>query len=315
MKFKALLLLVPLMSAAADSSPPPNVIVILVDDQGYADAGCYGADPKHFTTPHMDQFAREGLRFTDGHAASSVCSPSRYSLLTGRYAFRNPLAFGVLPGNAPLSIKPGSFTLPALFKSKNFATGFVGKWHLGLAAGGKSIDWNGEIKPGPLEVGFDSGFFFPATPDRTPTVYIRDHRVVNLDPADPIEVSYKEPIGETCGKNPELLTVLKPLPGHGHNQAVTGGIGRIGYMKGGHSARWVDEQMTDTFNSEAVKFLETHKDKPFFLYYAPYGIHEGRVPAARSARREPGPRECRSACSRGRTACPCGFPETSRLRS
>jgi arylsulfatase A-like enzyme len=117
MKFKALLLLVPLMSAAAETSPPPNVIVILVDDQGYADAGCYGADPKHFTTPHMDRFASEGLRFSDGHAASSVCTPSRYSLLTGQYAFRNPLASGILPGDAPLSIKPGSFTLPALFKS------------------------------------------------------------------------------------------------------------------------------------------------------------------------------------------------------
>jgi len=90
----------------------PNVIVLLTDDLGYNDTGCYGAKPEHLRTPQIDRLASQGIRFTDGHAASSVCTPSRYSLLTGQYAFRNKLGASILPGDAPLSIKPGSFTLP-----------------------------------------------------------------------------------------------------------------------------------------------------------------------------------------------------------
>ena len=157
-----------LHAAEPRSSRLPNVIVFLTDDLGYNDTGCYGALPVHIRTPNIDRLAKEGVRFTDGHAASSVCTPSRYSLLTGQYAFRNRRGCSILPGDAPLSIKPGSYTLPAMFRSCGYVTGFVGKWHLGLGAGGRSIAWNGQIKPGPEEIGFDETFYFPATGDRGP---------------------------------------------------------------------------------------------------------------------------------------------------
>lgn len=269
--------------AAEPNSRPPHVILILADDLGYGDTGCYGADPKHVRTPNLDRLSREGLRFTDGHAAASVCTPSRYSLLTGEYAFRNPLASTVIPGNAPLSIKPGTYTLPEMFRSRGYRTGLVGKWHLGLAEGGKTIRWNGEIKPGPLETGFDEAFYFPATNDRVPTVYVRNHTVVDLDPTDPIEVSYKERIGgePTGAADPDLAAVLKGFKGHGHDDTITAGVSRIGFMSGGKAARWKDDEMSDVLAREAIRFVEKNKDQPFFLYYATHGIHEPRIPNAR----------------------------------
>lgn len=261
----------------------PNVIVLLTDDLGYNDTGCYGAKPEHVRTPHIDRLASQGIRFTDGHAAASVCTPSRYSLLTGEYAFRNKLGATILPGDAPLSIKPGTFTLPHMFRSRGYVTGFVGKWHLGLGAGGQDIPWNGELKPGPEEIGFDDTFYFPATGDRVPTVFVRNHRVVNLDPKDPITISYKRRIGNepTGVTDPDLATVLRYYKGHGHADAITNGVTRIGFMTGGKSALWKDEEMADTLTRAAVGFLERQRDKPFFLYFATHGIHEPRVPAPR----------------------------------
>ncbi len=272
-------------SAAESATRPPNVIVLLTDDLGYGDVGCYGAKPEHIRTPCIDEFAREGLRFTDGHAASSVCTPSRYSLLSGEYAFRNKEESQILPGDARMGFMPDRETLPQMFKSAGYATGIVGKWHLGLSAQGKPIDWNGSVEPGPEEIGFDETFYIPATGDRVPTVFVRNHHVVNLDPSDPITVSYKARIGNepTAVSDPDLALVLHNLKGHGHNQAITNGISRIGYMTGGKSALWHDEKIADTLTSEAIGFVERHKDKPFFLYFATHNIHEPRVPGSRFA--------------------------------
>ena len=174
---------------AADAARP-NVVLIYADDVGFGDLGCYGATS--VKTPHLDRLAKRGLRFTDAHSSSATCTPSRYSMLTGEYAWRKK-GTGVLPGDARMIIDPGRFTLPAMFKKAGYATGVVGKWHLGLGTG--NIDWNGPIKPGPLEIGFDSAFLVPATGDRVPCVYVEDYRVVGLDPADPIRVDYSKPIG------------------------------------------------------------------------------------------------------------------------
>ena len=177
---------------------------------------------------------------------------------------------------------------PRELKRAGYATGVVGKWHLGLGAG--AIDWNGEIKPGPLEVGFDYGFIIPATGDRVPCVYVENHRVVGLDAKDPIRVSYGQPIGEmpTGKANPELL---KLHPSHGHDQTIVGGISRIGYMTGGKSALWVDEDMADVLTRKAKGFIEEHASGPFFLYFATHDIHVPRVPNARFAgKTEMGPR-------------------------
>jgi arylsulfatase A-like enzyme len=260
----------------------PNVIVILTDDLGYGDAGCYGALSEHLTTPNLDRLAREGVRLTDAHSPSAVCTPSRYSMLTGEYAFRNRKAWGVIDGTAPLSIEPDTFTMPAMFKKRGYTTGFVGKWHLGLAGGGDNINWNGAIKPGPNEVGFDTAFYMPSTGDRVPTVLIRDHRVLGLDPADPIRVDYAKKIGNepTGAENPEQATVLLGDPG-GHDKTITMGVSRMGWMSGGKAALWKDDELTDRLTDEAIRFIRDHRDKPFFLYVAPHGIHEPRLTAKR----------------------------------
>lgn len=251
---------------------PPNIVLVLSDDVGYGDLGCYGGTGVH--TPNIDRLAQEGLRFTDAHSDAATCTPSRYAIMTGEYAWRKPGAH-ILPGDAPLLIDPKRPTLPSALKKAGYATGCVGKWHMGLGNG--SIDWNGDITPGPLEVGFDYCFIIPATADRVPCVYVENHRVVGLDPKDPITVSYKEPIGTdpTGHDHPELLKM--PLS-HGHDGTIVDGISRIGYMSGGKSARWVDEMMAPTLANKAVSFIEQHKAGPFFLYLATSDIHVPRDP-------------------------------------
>lgn len=271
MKF-SLVLAACLIQAANAAPRKPNVVIVYADDLGYGDIGCNGATG--VTTPNIDKLASEGIRFTGAYSASSTCTPSRFSLLTGSLPIRQTNT-GILPGDANLIIKPGSTTLPSMFKSAGYTTGVVGKWHLGL--GESTIDWNGEIKPGPNEVGFDSSFIMAATADRVPCVLIRDHRVVNLDPADPMEVSYKSQFpGEPGGIKDRASLVMDWS--HGHNNAVVNGIGRIGFMKGGKKALWNDETLAQDFTKEAVGFIEKNKEKPFFLYFATHDIHVPRVP-------------------------------------
>ncbi len=262
--------------AANVGTDRPNIVIILADDLGFGDTGCYGATK--IPTPNVDRLGREGLRFRDAHSTSATCTPARYALLTGEYPWRKK-GTGILPGDAELIIQPGRTTLPSLLQRAGYRTGVVGKWHLGL--GGKGgPDWNGEIKPGPREIGFDYSFLMPATGDRVPCVYVENQRVVGFDLNDPIKVSYDKPVGtEPTGKeHPELL---KLHPSHGHDQTIINGISRIGYMTGGKAARWVDEDMADTFTRKAVAFIEQNKDQPFFLYFATHDPHVPRAPNPR----------------------------------
>ncbi|HOP75845.1 MAG TPA: arylsulfatase [Thermogutta sp.] len=261
--------------AAAQEDSPPNIVFIYADDLGYGDIGCYGAT--RIPTPNLDRLAKEGLLFRDAHSPAATCTPSRFALMTGQYAFRKP-GTGVLPGNADLIIEPGQLTLPLMLKRAGYITAVVGKWHLGLGRNG--CDWNGTIAPGPLEIGFDYAFIIPATGDRVPCVYVENHHVVGLYPNDPIQVSYGEKIGDepTGREHPELL---KYRFSHGHDGTIINGISRIGFMKGGKSARWVDEDMADVITQKAVSFIESHKDQRFFLYFATHDIHVPRLPHPR----------------------------------
>lgn len=266
-----------LSALSTSTASQPNIIIIYADDVGYGDLGCYGATG--VDTPSLDQLAERGLRFTSAYATAATCTPSRYSLLTGEYAFRNAEAL-ILPGNAPLIIDPAKPTIASLLKDRGYATGLVGKWHLGLGLPTEPLDWNGDITPGPRELGFDYSFHMAATGDRVPTVYIENGRVVNLDPADPIEVSYEAPIGnEPTGiSHPHLL---KTQADEQHAKTIVDGTSRIGYMTGGQAARWTDEELPDTFLGKAIGFIESNKEQPFFLYYATHENHVPRVPHPR----------------------------------
>ncbi|MFV0506902.1 MAG: sulfatase family protein [Bacteroidales bacterium] len=257
------------------SPSTPNVIIIYMDDLGYGDLGAYGATS--LKTPNFDKIANEGVRFTDGHATSSTCTPSRYGLLTGVYPWKKK-GVQILPGSAALLIDTAQLTLPKVFKEKGYNTGIVGKWHLGLGNG--NIDWNEHISPCPNDIGFDYSYIMAATQDRVPTVYIENGKVDNLNPNDPIEVSYKHNFeGEPTGrKNPEMLTMMYD---HGHDHSIVNGISRIGYMKGGKSALWSDVDMADHFLTKAQDFIKGNKEKPFFLYYAMHQPHVPRTPNPR----------------------------------
>ena len=252
----------------------PNIVIIYLDDLGYGDVGAYGAT--ELKTPNMDRLVNEGVKFTSGYASSATCTPSRYALLTGEYPWRVNAA--ILPGTAPLIIDTDQPTIPKMLKKKGYQTGIVGKWHLGLGNG--NVDWNQEITPGPNQLGFDYSYILAATQDRVPTVYIDNGKVDNLDPNDPIEVSYEENFeGEPTGKdNPELTTMKWH---HGHNQSIVNGVPRIGYMKGGEAAKWKDIDMADHFLEKAKTYVASHKDAPFFLYYALQQPHVPRTPHPR----------------------------------
>jgi arylsulfatase A-like enzyme len=286
---KSIKVVIPVLSASlftlqAEAKQPvakpsrPNVVIIYGDDIGYGDFSCYGS--RSISTPNVDRLASEGIRFTNTHSAASTCTPSRYALISGEYAWRRDDT-GIAPGDASMIISPDSYTIADLFKTAGYATGIVGKWHLGLGDKAGKQDWNGLVTPSPNDLGFDYSYIMAATLDRVPCVFLENGRVVNLDPNDPISVSYKLPFpGEPTGKdNPELLTVLRPS--YGHDQSIVNGVSRIGYMKGGKSACWKDEDFADTITRKAVQFLEMSKDAPFFLYFATGDIHVPRVPHPR----------------------------------
>ncbi|MGB1927380.1 MAG: sulfatase-like hydrolase/transferase, partial [Rubripirellula sp.] len=243
----------------------------MADDLGYGDLSCYGATA--LETPNIDRLATQGQRFTSGYCSASTCTPTRYSFLTGTYAFRKK-GTGIAPPNSPALIQPGTPTIASLLKSAGYKTAVIGKWHLGL--GSDAPDWNGLLKPGPLEIGFDRCFLLPTTNDRVPQVYVENHRVLNLDPKDPLWVGKKKPSED----HPTGIThrdTLKMNWSHGHNATIHNGISRIGFYTGGHSARFRDEDLSDQWVEQSVQWIEKHRDQPFFLFFSSHDLHVPRV--------------------------------------
>lgn len=257
----------------------PNVLFIYADDIGYGDLSCYGTAA--VKTPNVETLASEGILFTNTHCGAATSTPSRYGLLTGECPWRKK-GTGIAAGDAAMIITPDRYTLADMFKEAGYNTGVVGKWHLGLGNETGKQDWNGIVKPNPEDIGFDYSYIMAATADRTPCIYMENGKGVGLDPNDPVYVSYKENFtGEPTGKdNPELLRLH---PSHGHDQSIVNGISRIGYMKGGKSALWRDEDIADSITVHAIRFIEknSEKGKLFFLYLATNDIHVPRVPNER----------------------------------
>lgn len=274
----------PSLLAAQTVTEHPNVILLVADDLGYGDLSCYGATD--ITTPTVDSIARAGVRFTDAHACAATSTPSRYALLTGEYPFRKT-GTDVAAGNAAMIISPDQCTIADVFKKAGYATGAIGKWHLGLGSQTGQQNWNGTLDASPEDLGFDYHYIMAATADRVPCVYIENGKVAHYDPSAPIEVSYRKNFdGEPTGKtHPELLTRLRSS--HGHDQSIVHGIGRIGFMRGGGQALWKDETIADSIARHAVEFIEQHNQHPFFLYLCTNDIHVPRFPHERFRGKSP----------------------------
>ena len=261
-------------AAANVDARKPNLVIFYIDDLGYGDVGSYGA--VGVQTPSIDSLAENGIRFTDAHSTAATCTPSRYSLLTGEHGFR--VAADILEGDAPLLIPPGKPTIATMLQRAGYVSAVVGKWHLGL--GGGNMDWNTEIRPGPLDIGFDYSFLLPATGDRVPSVYVENRNVVDLEVSDPIAISYQGKVGTrpTGYENPELLRFNADPQ---HSDTIVNGVSRIGHMGGGESALWTDEDFPDIFTAKAVQFIRQNRDQPFFLFHSFHDIHVPRLPNGR----------------------------------
>ena len=255
-----------LLSLSVVAAERPNLVLILADDLGWGDARCYNPDSQ-IPTPALDRLAAEGLRFTDAHSPSAVCTPTRYGLLTGRYPWRSRLKSGVLWGYSPPLIEPDRATLPSLLRSRGYRTACVGKWHLGLgwptpervdfgdriepAADVSVIQYDQPLTAGPGTVGFSDSFIIPASLDMVPYVYLENDRVV-APPTSQIE-------------------------GSRHQRQGGNGFYRPGPIASGFTI----EGVLPTLTAKAETFLRGQSaGQPFFLYFPLTAPHDPWVPTS-----------------------------------
>lgn len=226
--------------AGAAEAPRPNVVVIMADDMGYGDLGCYGATK--IKTPHCDRLAREGRRFTDAHTPSGSCSPTRFGLLTGGYPWRDDRVPGALTAGEAYKLRDGEPTVASLLKLAGYATACIGKWHLGVQTK-RPVDWNAPLTPGPRTAGFDYYFGVINSHNQAPFVLVENEQIINL-PAG-VKIATKGERDQTEG--PRLR----------------------------------DESTLETTQAaKAVEFIEAHRERPFFLYYAAAAVHDPYTPGA-----------------------------------
>ncbi len=257
----------PLSGLCGEEQGKPSILLVLADDLGYGDVGCYNPESK-VPTPRLDWLASQGLRFTDAHSPSTVCTPTRYSILTGRMAFRNGMR-GVFTGaGGPCLIEEDRPTLPGLLQQAGYTTALIGKWHVGLTffdsegdpihqnglEAVRRIDWSRSIPDGPIDRGFDR-FFGTACCPTTDWIYayIEQDRV----PVPPTE-----------------LLDRGPLPKHPYSRD-----NRRGLIAPGFDLEEVDQ----VFLERSVAFLEEHArerpGQPFFLFHSAQAVHLPSFPA------------------------------------
>jgi arylsulfatase A len=231
----------PAVSAASDApKQKPNIIVILADDYGWGSAGCYGA-PAELKTPNLDRLASEGLRFTNAYAPSSVCSPTRFGLMTGRYDWRTRGdRGGVIGFYAPLQIETNRLTLASLCKDQGYRTAAFGKWHLGIGNPPRT-DWNKPLEPGPRAIGFDYFYGIAANAWNGPHAFIENEALLDRIPGEEVKVMQNySPTNYTKGLKEQYDTRL----------------------------------LMDKFTKKAKEWIGENSSEPFFVYYAATAVHK-----------------------------------------
>ncbi|MDB2385342.1 arylsulfatase [Polaribacter sp.] len=239
-------------SSEKETKEKPNIIIIYTDDQGYGDVSALNPDAK-FSTPNMDKIANEGVVFTDGHSSDAVCTPSRYSLLTGRYSWRTSLKENVLRADGPCLIEENRMTIASLLKENGYNTAMVGKWHLQMQFKGKvnkGRDWSKPFTEGPIEHGFDYFFGIPASMNYGILTYLENDRV--LDPP----VLYTKKKRDVTPRTYRMTPPYKEEWSRGHVEVAPS---------------FNDELVLETFAEKAVEYINTSASdakngKPFFLY-------------------------------------------------
>ncbi|MBM3796447.1 MAG: arylsulfatase [Acidobacteria bacterium] len=238
-----------LTASAAPAAQRPNVVCILCDDLGWGDLECYNRDAGTLT-PHATRLAAEGVRFTDMHSPSSVCTPTRYGILTGRYCWRSRLKSGVLDGRGSNLIEPGRATVASLLRAQGYHTAAIGKWHLGFQTQ-QPVDYSKPLTPGPNDHGFDYFFGIPASLDFEPYLFVENNR--------PVEA----PTSRTAGQN-----------------EPRGVFWRAGYI----APSFTMEGCLPTLADKADQYLRQRAAapgaQPFFLYLPLPAPHTPWVPTA-----------------------------------
>ena len=231
------------ISSCLGQNKKPNIVIIYADDLGYGDVQCYNPEHGKIPTPHIDKLASQGMRFTDGHSSSAVCTPSRYSILTGRYHWRSSLQRGVLNGFSKPLIEPDRLTLSGLVRERGYATACIGKWHLGMVMPEPITE--GKIEMGPITNGFDYFLGISASLDMAPYAFIENDRFTESPTAE------------------KSLLLIR---------------GSEEPRRGPAAPDFESVQALPEFVRKSVEWIHSHKDRPFFLYLALNSPHTPLAP-------------------------------------
>ena len=264
------LLILACFVASAFAADHPNIVIILADDYGYGSAGCYGADGSLVQTPNIDRLAKEGRRFTDANTTSSVCSPTRYSVMTGRYCWRTSLTHEVLGTFSPLHIETTRLNMASLLKKHGYQTAAIGKWHLGYGTDDGSLKWRtdytAELSPGPLDIGFDYHFGVPSNHGDLTGVFVENRFVYGL----------------RSGKIPTGMKLHSPDANDPNFKATYGAEDTEGgkaIILDIDAPRRVNERVMPLLTTKAAEWItKQKKGTPFFLYYTPVAVHNPVTP-------------------------------------